>query len=310
MHRSEAVEILVRRLGLNAGRTAALGQRLAEAGLLPRAVGRNVPSLCSRELARLLLVVIVDDGLGSAAAQTLTFENLQTESGITLGSVMEAVIRGDVEIIGDAAFQIGAQPAAMLQGIYFGAALNTNGATRITHVPNVVMRAIAFEFQGKTSGESNELIYQTTKTELQKARSRQAKLEGELREIEKQLAAKPFDEHDPSHVELRDRGRELRDELSSIERRLPELESTFSALTVARKAEARTLIAPARASLDRLAAALAAVAAAANEAEQHRLAIHQAGGTPWKRIPTEVLAVPGARKLVEKATVELQGTVK
>jgi hypothetical protein len=149
MHRSEAVEILVRRLNLNAGRTAALGQRLAEAGLLPRAVGRNIPSLCSRELARLLLVVLVDDGLGCAPAQTLAVENLETESGTALGDVLENVIRFDVDIIGDAAFQIGAQPAAMLQGLYFGAGLDPTGAIRTVHVPGVVLKAIVHELNGK-----------------------------------------------------------------------------------------------------------------------------------------------------------------
>jgi hypothetical protein len=149
MYRSQAVEILVRRLGRNAGRVAALGQRLAESGLLPRAVGRQIPALCSRELARLLLVVLVDVGLGCAPAQTLAFEDLQTDSGIELGSVMESIIRGDVDIIGDAAFQIGSQPAAMLQGLYFGASLNTSGAVRVIHLPAVVLQAIVREFNGK-----------------------------------------------------------------------------------------------------------------------------------------------------------------
>ncbi|HEY0220386.1 MAG TPA: hypothetical protein VGC26_11580, partial [Afipia sp.] len=70
MIRSQAVEIIARRLNLNAGRVAALAQRIAEAGLLPKARGRDIPSLGHAHLSKLLLCAIADRGLGEAARST------------------------------------------------------------------------------------------------------------------------------------------------------------------------------------------------------------------------------------------------
>lgn len=148
MHRSQAVEILVRLLGLNAGRVAALGVRLADAGLLPRAVGRCVPALCTREKVRLVLAAIADNGLGSAPEMVKTFEALETESGTTLGDVLEGVFRGDTDSPGDCAFQLEPASAMLTIGnttLYFGAKLRADAAVKIIHIPANVMRAIALE---------------------------------------------------------------------------------------------------------------------------------------------------------------------
>jgi len=67
MIRSGALEALSRRLALNPGRAAALAQRAADSGALPKAAGRNIPELSARDLMRLLLAVTADRGLGNAA---------------------------------------------------------------------------------------------------------------------------------------------------------------------------------------------------------------------------------------------------
>ncbi len=60
MVRSTAIEIIARHLHLNAGRLAALAQRAAEAGELPRECGRSVPDLSPAGLGKLLLCAVAD----------------------------------------------------------------------------------------------------------------------------------------------------------------------------------------------------------------------------------------------------------
>src|ERR1700744_2902786 len=149
--RSTAIDILCRLLNLGVGRVTGLGQRLADAGLLPRAVGRNVPALCSRELCRLAIAAIADNGLGAAPQMVETFENLETENGVTLGGTLESAFRGDIAV-DDIAIQI--SPAAALinvggKRLIFGSKLQGGAAVKIIHIPANVMRAIALEFREK-----------------------------------------------------------------------------------------------------------------------------------------------------------------
>jgi hypothetical protein len=162
MIRSHAVEIIVRRLNLNAGRVAALSQRVAEAGLLPKANGRDIPDLGALELARLFLAAVVDRGLGSAAKSVTEFSALQTEQGVVLLDVLEGLIAGRIAATGirQAIFQI--QPAcAVLIGeshLRFGAEPSTDGAARHVIVPGYTLAAIVLEFQNLTPQQADDAI--------------------------------------------------------------------------------------------------------------------------------------------------------
>ena len=80
-----------------------------------------------------------------------TFENLETENGVTLGGTLESAFRGDIAV-DDIAIQI--SPAAALinvggKRLIFGSKLQGGAAVKIIHIPANVMRAIALEFREK-----------------------------------------------------------------------------------------------------------------------------------------------------------------
>jgi len=100
MVRSTATEIIARRLSLNSGRCAALAQRAAEAGELPKACGRSVPDLAPIGLAKLLLCAICDRGLGNAGASVREFAALSTEGDATLLDLIEGLMSGVVAASG------------------------------------------------------------------------------------------------------------------------------------------------------------------------------------------------------------------
>jgi hypothetical protein len=100
MVRSTAIEIIARHLNLNAGRVAALSQRAAEAGELPKACGRSVPDLAPIGLAKLLLCAIADRGLGNAATSVREFAALATEGGAKLIDLLEGFMSGGVSAAG------------------------------------------------------------------------------------------------------------------------------------------------------------------------------------------------------------------
>jgi hypothetical protein len=162
MIRSEAIEKIVRRLNLNSGRVAALAQRCAESGLLPKANGRDIPDLGSLELARLFLAAVCDRGLGNAAATLAEFSKLTTENGVVLIDVLEALFAGRIAATGirQAIFQL--KPAgAVLIGehhLRFGAAPSTDGAARHVIIPGNALAAIALEFQNLTPQQADDAI--------------------------------------------------------------------------------------------------------------------------------------------------------
>jgi hypothetical protein len=162
MIRSEAVETIVRRLGLNAGRVAALAQRCADAGLLPRAQGRDVPDLGALELARLLLAATCDCGVGRAAATVTEFSALQTEQGVNLLDVLEGLIAGRIAAtsIRSAVFQLKPAGAVLISEhhLRFGAAPSTDGAARHVIIPGNALAAITLELQNLTPEQADDAI--------------------------------------------------------------------------------------------------------------------------------------------------------
>jgi hypothetical protein len=162
MIRSEAVAIIVRRLGLNPGRVAALVQRCADAGLLPKANGRAIPDLGSLELSRVFMAAVCDLGLGNAATAVTTFSGLRTDNGVVLGDVIEALIAGRAEAGNLRHLVLQLDPAgALLNGAHnlvFGAPLSTAGAARHVIITGDALSAICFEFQGHSPEQADNAI--------------------------------------------------------------------------------------------------------------------------------------------------------
>ena len=162
MTRSEACAIIVRRLGLPPGRVAALVQRVADAGLLPKANGRAIPDLGALELARLFISAVVDHGLGRAPATVAEFSSLTTESGIVLGDVLEALIDGRAEATCLRHLVLQMEPAgAVLLGAHhlaFGEPLTTGAAAKQIVIPGATLSAICLEFRGLTREAADNAI--------------------------------------------------------------------------------------------------------------------------------------------------------
>jgi hypothetical protein len=160
MIRSQAVEIISRRLGLHAGRVAALVQRCADAHLLPKATGRSIPELGALELARLFLAAVCDNGLGNAATSVTEFSALQTERGVSLIDVFEGLFAGraSATAIRSAVFQLEPAGAVLIGGhhLAFGAPLSTGGAARHVIVPGASLSAICFELRGAEPDSADE----------------------------------------------------------------------------------------------------------------------------------------------------------
>ncbi len=162
MIRSEAVAIIVRRLGINPGRVAALVQRCADAHLLPKANGRSIPDLGALELARLFLAAVCDNGLGNAAATVTENSALQTERGVNLIDVLEGLFAGraSATAIRSAIFQLEPAGAVLIGSHYlaFGAPLSTAGAVKHVIIPGDSLAAIALEFRGYSPREADEAV--------------------------------------------------------------------------------------------------------------------------------------------------------
>lgn len=153
MTRSKAIEVLARRLNLNAGRVAALAQRAAEAGELPKARGRAVPDLRALDSAKLLLCAIADRGLGNAAASVREFAALRTASGAVLTDLIEGWMSGSVSVDGLHSAIVRLDPASVTVvtdsiRLHYGAERERVAATRVVTVPGAAIRAIVAEFRG------------------------------------------------------------------------------------------------------------------------------------------------------------------
>jgi hypothetical protein len=154
MVRSTAIEIIARRLALNAGRVAALAQRAAEAGELPKAVGRSVPDLAPIGLARLLICAICDRGLGNAATSVREFAALATEGGAKLIDLLEGLMSGGVSAAGlhSAIVQVFPEPSVTVvlhdSRLQFGPERSQDGASHTIVIQGDALRAIIDEFRG------------------------------------------------------------------------------------------------------------------------------------------------------------------
>lgn len=165
MIRSKAVEIVSRRLNLNAGRIAALAQRAADGGALPKARGRDVPDLGPMCLAKLLLCAVADRGLGSAPQSVVDYSSLSASNGAVLIDIMEGWIRGTVPTcgIGHLVVQIEPEPAATIishggEHLDFGPKRSRDAAARTVIVPGESISAICHEFRGADEHAADEAV--------------------------------------------------------------------------------------------------------------------------------------------------------
>jgi hypothetical protein len=156
MVRSTAIGIVARHLNLNAGRLAALSQRAAEAGELPKACGRAVPDLAPIGLARLFLCAVADRGLGNAATSVREFSALATESGAKLIDLLEGLMSGGASTSGlhSLIAQIFPEPSVTVvltdSRLQFGPERTVDGASRTIVVQGDALRAIIQELRGPT----------------------------------------------------------------------------------------------------------------------------------------------------------------
>ncbi|WMT88662.1 hypothetical protein NO932_08670 [Pelagibacterium sp. 26DY04] len=166
MRRSALGDVFARRLNLEPGRVERIGQRAAEAGLLPVTEGsrRYPPELSTAEAVTFLLAVLTDDGLGKVPQQVSTFSAL-TDGSTTLhaaladlfshGPALAGAVHGDLIIRLDPA------TASLTAGGHFrrfGPEPPAGAAGRHVVVPGRALAAIGLEFQGRTPAEADELV--------------------------------------------------------------------------------------------------------------------------------------------------------
>lgn len=140
MRLSEAVQLLSRRLGVKAGRVAAIANRLQHAGRLPLAdAKRTPPELSEADMALLLIAVLAEQGVGTAPARAVEL----AETG--LDDALAAVLRGQAQP-GDLIVKQGGASATFngTHAVYGKPA--EDGTARFATGPT--MAAIAAEWQG------------------------------------------------------------------------------------------------------------------------------------------------------------------
>lgn len=98
MRLSEAVQLLARRLGVKPSRVSIIANRLQHAGRLPLAdAKRTPPELSPDEFALLLIAVLAETGIGSAAERAVDYADMSSPEGFRLHSAIAAVIRGQTQ---------------------------------------------------------------------------------------------------------------------------------------------------------------------------------------------------------------------
>jgi len=162
MNKSDAARILARRLGLNLGRANALLVAASDAGVLPKARGRDVPSLSSLELARIILAIVADRGIGVAGRSVTEFAGLQTQEGAVLGDLLEGMIAGHVPVGGLQSVIVQLDPPGVTVNtagahLRYGAA-HAGGAARQVLVRGDDLAAVILEFRGATPREADEQV--------------------------------------------------------------------------------------------------------------------------------------------------------
>ena len=162
MNKSEAAAILSRRLGLNIGLVNALLVAASDAGVLPKARGRDVPTLSSLETAYIILAVVCDRGIGVAGQSAREFASLQSAEGLVLVDLIEAMIAGRANVSGLQSVVVQLEPAGVsvttaAHHFRFGAE-NAGGAAKQIVIRGDDLAAAILEFRGYSPREADEAV--------------------------------------------------------------------------------------------------------------------------------------------------------
>jgi len=162
MNKSEAAAILSRRLNLNLGRANALLVAASDAGVLPKARGRDVPSLSSLDLAHVVLASIADRGIGVAGQSAREFASLQSAEGLVLVDLLEAMVAGRASVSGLQSVVVQLDPAgvSVSTGVHhfrFGAE-HAAGAAKQVVIRGDDLAAAILEFRGYSPREADEAV--------------------------------------------------------------------------------------------------------------------------------------------------------
>jgi hypothetical protein len=153
MRLSEAVELLARRLSLRRGRVAAIANRLQHAGMLPLAEAKKTPpELSDYEFAALLLAVLAESGVGSAAERAQEYAAMRSSEGYRLSDAILAIIRGQAQP-GDIIIREGGASGA-INGVHlvFGAPAD-DGPARFCTGPTLA--SVVAELRGMSPSQAD-----------------------------------------------------------------------------------------------------------------------------------------------------------
>lgn len=152
MRLSECIEILARRLSLNRGRTAAIANRLQHAGRLPLAdAKRTPPEISVDEFALLLIAVLAERGIESAAARAVEYAGMCGD-GFRLHEALVHLLSGQARA-GDVIVKEGGVSATINDAhIVFGEPAEDVFARFAT---GPTLAAVAAEFQGASPSNAD-----------------------------------------------------------------------------------------------------------------------------------------------------------
>jgi hypothetical protein len=162
MNKSDAARILARRLDLNIGRVNALLVAASDAGVLPKARGRDVPRLSALDLAHILIACVCDRGIGVAGQSVREFAALRSAEGLVLIDLLEGWISGHVPVAGlqSVIVQIDPPGVSVSTGAHhfrFGAE-HAGGAAKQVVIRGADLAAAILEMQGMHIEKADEQV--------------------------------------------------------------------------------------------------------------------------------------------------------
>ncbi|MCS3449570.1 MULTISPECIES: hypothetical protein [Bradyrhizobium] len=148
MKKSPACRAVAVRLGIDQRRVLRLVQNLTEAGLVPSGYRRH--DLSHRQLARIMIAAVVDNGLHYAAPTVTEIERLEG-NGLQFGDWLENAVSGRVRLEGvlSVIFQPDPAAASVLTSatqLDFGERTNSP-TTRITAISGDALRTLITDLQ-------------------------------------------------------------------------------------------------------------------------------------------------------------------
>jgi hypothetical protein len=168
MRKSQIVDLLSRRLGVRATRLTNLVQRLAEAGLLQITKGPPYASPTPAEIARMVLIAICDDGLGSAPATAAKFGGLLGPGSNLEQALGHALMRPESLAPSCSSLEIHTsdEPYAILttvtadgaRSLVFGEMPDVESVDRTVLISGAALFAIASEIAGVSGADVDALL--------------------------------------------------------------------------------------------------------------------------------------------------------